>query len=67
MTIKDSPKEIILRAIRPHVCTKYSCGYGDKPHHAGTYEIDSDVFSEATQATPNREDGSVGGVPFAPD
>jgi len=67
VSTKDSPREIILKALRPHVCTKDSCGYGGKPHHAGTYEIDSDVFIEATQATPNRDDGSVNGVPFAPD
>ena len=59
-----SPKEMILSSLIPHICSDYSCGQDRRPvNHIGCMELSSDVFIEATQATPKR----VNGEPVAPD
>lgn len=61
-----TPKQLILDSLVPHVCSRDMCGYhpeGRNPHHDGTFELDSDVFIQATQITPKRYDGT----PLAPD
>ena len=60
----STPKEIILADLRPHTCTDYSCGFNRRPvSHVGCMELPSDVFIEATKATPKKENGE----PLAPD
>lgn len=59
-----TPKELILSALQPHVCTDASCGVNRRPsNHAGCFELSSDVFIQATQMTAKRYDGT----PQAPD
>jgi hypothetical protein len=37
-------KSHILKAMRPHVCTKDGCGIAPNPRHEDCVEIDSEVF-----------------------
>lgn len=55
-------KEKIMRAMRPHTCSLEMCGADPNPQHVGCVEIDSDVFVEACNESPNRD-----GVRLAPD
>ena len=41
-------QELILSSLKPHTCRYSSCGANSVPHHAGCYELDSDVFIQAT-------------------
>ena len=60
--MKVTPKDLILANLKPHICTRNSCG-GFKPKHIGCMELDSDIFLEATKITVKRYDGT----PQAPD
>ena len=56
-------REMIIGSLIPHECSHDSCGTDHNPHHAGCFELDSDLFVSACNMTEKRHNGE----PLAPD